>query len=346
MNKTLIALAVLAGFAGAAAAQSSVTLSGSIDAGVRRANSDTAMAGAASSRNNITFSGVEDLGNGNSAFFTLNHRFSINGTQNGANNTTLANASGDTAAQFYRNAFVGLKNNNIGDVRLGRVLFPLQEINGGFEPWNGGDTVAAVHTDGRVQSAVTSTLRANSTIYVRSANFGGFVGHAAVGAADGGGTQTNSVKPQGFGGVFTFGPATVAAAYDRNGKDIDTVGLYAKYNAGFATFYGQYEKNSDLNGAAAGTPTDKRVSLSAAVPYGAFTGKVGYLNMNNSSLTGSAKKVGVGLDYALSKRTTIYSDAAKVGGSAAEVATVAGGVAANDAASRKYRFDIGVQHKF
>lgn len=343
MNKTLIALAVLAGFAGAAAAQSSVTLSGSIDAGVRRANSDTSMGGAASSRNNITFAGVEDLGNGNSAFFVLNHRFAINGTQNGANTTTAGAASADSAAQFYRNAFVGLKNNNIGDVRLGRVLFPLQEINGGFEPWNGGDTVGNVHTDGRAANAATSTLRANSTIYLRSANFGGFVGHAAVGAADGGGTQTNTVKPQGFGGVFTYGPATVAVAYDRNGKDIETLGAYAKYNAGFATVFAQYETNDDVNGSVAGSPTDKRVSLSAAIPYGAFTGKIGYREMSRSDLAGKAKKVGLGLDYALSKRTTVYTDFSKSGGGDAELANASGTTAVK---ARKEQFDIGVQHKF
>lgn len=339
MNKTLIALAVLAGFAGAAAAQSSVTLSGNVDAGIRRANSDTSMTGAGSSRNNITFSGVEDLGNGNSAFFTLNHRFNLqSGVQNGQNGVAASvttGATADTAASFYRNAFVGLKNTKIGDIRLGRMLMPNQEINGNYDAF-GTNTVGSVHIDGRSLNVATASLRSNSTVYVRTANFGGFVGHAAVAAQDGAGTQVgNKVKPQGFGAEFAFGPASVAATYDRNGNDLDTVGLYAKYNAGFAVLFAQYEKNDDITIATTDKPTDTRVSVSAQVPYGAFTFKAGYREMDISNVAGKAKKAGVGLEYALSKRTMIYSDFSKAGG--AEVTS---------ATARKEQFDIGVSHKF
>jgi len=352
MKKSLIALAVLSAFAGVASAQSSVTLSGSLDAGLNRTAGVTKMAGAGSSRNAVTFSGVEDLGNGNSAFFTLNHRFNIqSGTQNGANTTTAGNSSADAGQQFYRNAFVGLKNNDIGDIRLGRILMPDQEINGGFEAWNGGDGAAAVHSDGRGANPAQAELRANQAIYVRSASLGGLVLHAASARRLGDTNQTNAVAPRGLGAVYTFGPATVALATDRNNNDVSTVGAYAKYDFGAAIVFAQYERG-DVS--ATSTAKDKRITLSARIPVGDFTYKVGVRSMNRSDFVGSAKKVGVGLEYNLSKRTQLYTSIGKTSGddfevnnnSAATIGTpaVANAVVATN--NRKATADIGIWHKF
>ncbi|MGY0196342.1 porin [Leptothrix sp. BB-4] len=346
MKKSLIALAVLSAFAGVASAQSSVTLSGSLDAGLNRTAGVTGLKGAGSSRNALTFSGVEDLGNGNSAFFTLNHRFNIqSGTQNGANTTTVGNASDDVnGQQFYRNAFLGLKNNDIGDVRLGRILMPDQEINGGFEAWSGGDGAAAVHADGRGANPAQANLRSNQAIYVRSASLGGLVIHAAQARRLGDTNQTNTVAPRGFGAVYTFGPAAVGAATDRNDNDKKTTGLYAKYDLGAALLFTQYER-SDTN--AAGTK-DKRLTFSARIPVGDVTYKVGYriMNRDDAAATGSAKKVGVGLEYNLSKRTQFYTSIGKTSGSDIEVTNKLTATAAEGTAARKPTADIGIWHKF
>lgn len=340
MNKSLIALAVLAGFAGVASAQSTVTLSGSIDAGLARANGVTTMGGAGSSRNNLTFSGTEDLGGGNSAFFLLNHRFAVqNGTQNGQNSVVGATTTGttqtqDAAAQFYRNIWVGLKNNAVGDLRLGRILFPVQELNGNYDAF-GTDTVGSTHTGG-----LKANLRTNSSGYLRSASFGGLQVHAALGRKDGGGTQggvqtagvlSNTVAPAGAAGVFATGPVSVALAWDRSGADLKTTALYGSYDLGVAKLMAQYEKTDvNLTGG-----DDKRFSVSATIPVlGLSKVKVGYLNIDNSTVAGKQSKLGVGFDYGLSKRTTIYTDVAKVTGDEATVA------------AKKTRFDIGVNHKF
>jgi len=369
MKKSLIALAVLSAFAGVASAQSSVTLSGGLDAGLRnaglainnQASSVTTLTGAASSRNNVTFSGVEDLSNGNSAFFTLNHRFNLqSGTQNGQNSSATAVANtGDGGAQLWRNAFVGLKNNDIGDVRLGRMLMPLQELNGNFEAWYGGDTVASVHTDGRANNVATSGLRTNETIYLRSANFGGVVIHAAHAQRTGGSTQNDAgfvvggttaadkVAPQGLGATFTFGPAMLGLATDRNGNNKKSVGLYGKYNAGVAIVYAQYERSdTSLTPLDTNTDKDKRFSISADIPVGDFTIKAGYRNMNRGDLTGSAKKLGLGMEYALSKRTKLYSNIGKTSGSDAETQNSATATALQGDVNRKAQFDVGVWHKF
>jgi predicted porin len=317
------------------------------------------MGGAGSSRNALTFSGNEDLGNGNSAFFTLNHRFSIqNGTQNGQNNTTAGRASADTAAQFYRNAFVGLKNNSVGDVRFGRILFPNQDMNGGYEAWAGGDGAGNVHSDGRGGNPAQAGLRNNEAIYLRSASFGGLVVEAAHGRKTGGTTQiqgnpapantsTNTVSPTGFGVSFAFGPGKLGVSTDKNNNDKKTTGVYGKYNFGFAELFAQYEK-SDTNATNTGSNAqkDKRVTISTRVPVGDFTIKAGYRVMNRGDLAGSAKKVGVGLEYNLSKRTQIYTSIGKTTGSDTEVRNDAAATLAQGDTARKPVADIGVWHRF
>lgn len=357
MNKSMIALAVLAGFAGVASAQSSVTLSGSIDAGLRRQDNVTSMTGAGSSRNNLTFAGTEDLGGGNSAFFALNHRFNVqNGTENGQNSaaaTTTATSTAtttqtvDAAAQFYRQLWVGLKNNAVGDLRLGRMLFPVQELNGNYDVF-GIDTVGSTHTGG-----LKANLRTNSAGYLRSASFGGLQVHAALGRKDGGGTATapqqggvqtpnatvglpfvvsNTVAPAGAAAVFATGPVSVALAWDRSGADLKTTALYGSYDLGVAKLFAQYEK-TDVNLVGG---DDKRFSVSAGIPVGALSKvKVGYLRIDDSTKVGKQSKLGAGFDFGLSKRTTVYTDMAKLSGEEG-LTTV----------NKKTRFDIGINHKF
>ncbi|MCK7499946.1 MAG: porin [Comamonadaceae bacterium] len=80
MKKSLLALAALTAFAGAASAQSSVTLFGVVDLSARAPNTTTARPatrnwlndGNASSR--LGFRGVEDLGGGLKAGFWLEGR--------------------------------------------------------------------------------------------------------------------------------------------------------------------------------------------------------------------------------------------------------------------------------
>ena len=75
MKKSLLALVVLGAFAGAASAQSSVTIFGKIDQalGKRVGQKDRQVIDTAGSR--IAFRGYEDLGGGLGALFAIEHRF-------------------------------------------------------------------------------------------------------------------------------------------------------------------------------------------------------------------------------------------------------------------------------
>ncbi len=343
MKKSLLALAVLSAFAGAASAQSSVTLSGRVDAGVVRENGGWTLRGSQSGYNALTFSGREDLGGGMNAFFNLNHRFNIN---DGVSNSS--------AGAFYRQLWVGL-GGGFGDVRLGRMLMPLQDMNGGFDAFDTG-YVASTHTGG-----IMATVRATNAIYYRSPSLGGFFAHAAIAAgenqirgeccnypngtiagntpANGGlgiPATINSERPIGFGTGYYAGPVRVGLAYDKNALDLKTVGLYGSFNAGFATFMAQFERGD--------TTLDEKVkrwSLSAKVPLGAVTLKAGYTRWSDEE----TKKFGLGLQYDLSKRTNLYTNVGKFSGDGAQFFTAGGTQVANPDGT-KTRFDVGVTHAF
>lgn len=351
MKKTLIALAVLGAFASAASAQSTVTLSGMLDAGIRHQGTATGydwnMGGAGSAFNNFTLSGKEDLGGGMNAFFTMNHRFRIqNGTINSADN-----AAG--VPTFYRNIFVGL-GGAFGDVRLGRILMPLQEWNGAYDPWYGGYTVASTHTGG-----LAATVRANQAIYYRSPSMGGLTVHAAIAAganqlqaetANDYGSRAPAPaaltqRPEGFAVTYAAGPLKVTAAYDKNYAAEKTTGLYGQYNFGVAILNMQYESgDGTFNGnLSTGAEKVKAFSISADIPFGAFLGKVGYLRYDSDRALKDAHKFGVGGEYAFSKRTLIYADVAKSGG---DRISLSGLGAAAYAGGDKSVFDLGLRHKF
>lgn len=129
----------------------------------------------------------------------------------------------------------------------------------------------------------------------------------------------------GLGVRYDAGPLSAAIAYDKNTANHSTLGLYGKYNMGVATIFGQYEK-----GDTSATVEVDRWSVSAAMPFGAAVAKIGYTNWSDEN----TKKLGLGLDYNLSKRTTLYTDIGKLSGSGASTA------------AKKAQFDVGIWHRF
>jgi predicted porin len=341
MKKSMLALAVLGAFASAASAQSSVTLSGAIDVGVIRQNGAYNMGNMGSSRTSFTLSGSEDLGGGMRAFFAMNHRFNANtGAQRDANS-------------FWRQNWVGLSG-DFGRLRLGKMLPPLQELNGNFDVCDGNGVnaeVCSAHTGGLYSGTSRYGSRYANTIYYNSPSLGGLTVHASISAADNNSelgapastalAANGSERPLGLAADYSAGPLRVAVAYDRNADDKKTKGVYGSFNAGFATFMAQWE-NGDLYTSTTKTKKDaSRWSVGAKVPMGAATIKAGYTKWSDEDV----KKFGLGVDYSLSKRTLVYVETGKFSGNGYADA-VGGNGSALSADNRKARFAVGVFHKF
>jgi predicted porin len=382
MKRSLLALAVLSAFAGAASAQSSVTLSGSVDAGIKRvgvvpagtnkAVTDWQVGGSQSGYNNVTLSGIEDLGGGSRAFFSLNHRFNIgNGADNGFTNgggvgtTTSTGSTTVVAEPFWRMAWVGL-GGGFGDVRIGRIQMPLQDMNGGFDPFGTG-TVGSTHTGG-----VAATVRANNAVYYKSPSLGGLSVHLAAAAGDGQLNNTeigsgSSANPRGYFGRlakipgerpiglnvrYAAGPVNVGVAYDKNAADMKTVGVYGSFDFGAAKLMAQVEKGDNYTSAAstAAAPNEKikTFSIGLTAPLGPVLLRTGFLKIKSDLVKRDASKFGFGGDYSLSKRTNLYTTVGKWSGDRFLTYPVTAPVtgAAYAQAIKKAQFDFGVTHRF
>src|SRR4051812_29081630 len=135
MKKSLMALAMLGAFAGAAHAQSSVIIYGTVDAGLIKRSAQTLAIGKRAN-NTLGFKGTEDLGGGLKALFQAEIRYE-------PDTGTIESV---TRPLFQGQSRVGLQG-DFGMVRLGRGLTAFQETSTQFEPWHGLPNQAGYQTD-------------------------------------------------------------------------------------------------------------------------------------------------------------------------------------------------------
>lgn len=300
MKKTLLAAALLAGFAGAASAQSSVTLYGILDGGLRYqsvslANGDgvTNFGGAYGTQNGnrLGFKGVEDMGNGNRAIFQLENGFDLgNGTMQ------------QGGRLFGRQSWMGVENNAWGQVRIGRMLnlatewvvYGVDPFGGGFGQMNMGNAFT-----------VGNTLRMDNTVLYKTPTMSGFqagLGYSfATGLSSNGGTTgynfaTNSNSRQlTLGAKYANGPFYAAASYDKayaadntaqNGNSVNSWNLSGSYDlkaVKLAVGYGQTRDGFWAGSGAGGTGASLATSPGGNTSALVFASGVGY----NSYLVGA-----------------------------------------------------------
>jgi general bacterial porin, GBP family len=339
MKKTLILAGVLGAFAMSAHAQSSVTLYGSLDAGIVYANnagghSMWAQGSGAMSNNYFGLKGAEDLGGGLKAIFTLESGFNLN---NGGYK------NGDSG--FNRQAFVGLQSDQYGTLTLGRqydsmnqYLAPLSEAGAGF-----GNNLAGhpFDNDNFAQSfSIKNAVKYSSANY-SGLQFGGLYGFSNQ--ADG---FANS-RAWSAGASYTNGPLNVAAGYlqlnnsgtvggntsgaasaDQNisARQQRTFGAGANYTYGPAQvgFVWSHSQIDGLQSLSSGGATLAGVSglnlhmdnfeLNGAYHLTPALALVGSYTFTDGTVTGTGNgdqspkwhTVMVGTDYSLSKRTDVY----------------------------------------
>jgi len=235
MKKTLLAAALLAGFAGAASAQSSVTLYGVLDGGVRYQNfnlsagpfsradistSSIAVVTGTQSTSRFGVRGVEDLGSGNQAVFNLEAQVNVN------------DGSANAYSTWSRTSIVGLRNDAWGQVDIGRQLnlafkFAALPIDSAF-----GVNAPIINISGVM--GVTAVRQSNMLMY-QSPSFSGFkfgaqysfntglttgkqalTGASSNDAATGSSFDTgNNMRNISGAASYTNGGIYVSAVYDR-----------------------------------------------------------------------------------------------------------------------------------
>src|SRR3954466_1605001 len=173
MKKSLIALAVLAA-AGAASAQSSVTLFGIVDAtlayGKGHVSNKTQLTNSGYNSSRLGFRGTEDLGGGMSASFWLEAGLNNDNGSGAATNTnnTSTGSTGGGGLTFNRRSTVSL-GGNWGELRLGRDYTPAFWNLTVFDPFG----TNGVGTN-QMLNGVSSGVNPFTGTAAASANPGGF----------------------------------------------------------------------------------------------------------------------------------------------------------------------------
>jgi predicted porin len=332
MKKSLLALAVLGAFAGAALAQSSVTVYGMVDVSAQKnlgTKDKTVADDVLGSR--IGFRGVEDLGGGLAATFGMENRFNP--------------GSGAANATFWQGYSKAGIQGAFGQIELGRdyaVNFLM--VQNQIDPF-GGATVAILRDIG-MRAGAAPTVRENSQLeYHFSANGFNF-GAQVAGSNEAGENAGTASRPYSLAANYAAGPLFVAAGLqkDANGnKDLD---IGARYNFGFATVVGGYSVDTigankvhvDTGAVVAAGTKQKGALIGAIVPMGSGNVKVGYAKAGN----GVASKFGLGYDYLLSKRTTLFVDYAHD----SKNSPLAAAKNAAYLKSETSAYDLGIKHTF
>ncbi|CAB3761614.1 porin [Burkholderia sp. MSh2] len=336
MKKSLLALVALGAFAGAAHAQSSVTLYGIIDEGLLFNNNADgkhlySMASGVMQGSRFGLRGTEDLGGGLKAIFTLENGFDVN-----------SGKLGQGGLMFGRQAYVGLSS-NYGTVTLGRQYDSVVDFVGPLEAGDQWGGYIAAHPGDldnfnnayRVNNAVKFTSQTyNGFSFGGLYSFGGQAGQFSknqvwsLGAGYNNGPLVlgvgylNARTPNQFGGMFNNGSASASVSspvygtYANNANTYQVIGAGGAYTFGAATVGATYS-NTKFKGFSAGPFVNQtatfnnaevnfKYQLTPALILGAA-----YDYTQGSKIDGnSAAKYhqgSLGVDYFLSKRTDVYA---------------------------------------
>jgi predicted porin len=361
MKKSLMAVALLGGFAGVAQAQTAVQIYGTVDAGVVKRTDNTLAIGKRAA-NTLGFKGTEDLGNGLKALFQIEMRYE-------PDTGTVENAG---RPLFQGQSRVGLQG-DFGMIRLGRGLTP-------FEPWHGLPSQAGFYTDISIAGFNSAPLdvntagtpnspnnnRISNAIFYNSPVVNGFQvnaswatkeatqGSPAINAGTAaspnfGGAQyasgaEGSANPFSVAATYNNGPAAAMLAYERNAVESKIWSIAGSFAVtpelkvmGTYSHHDQEHTNTQR-------PTIKGAEIGATYAMGpgkilaGFGIKQQEENVRQHDLF--TRQFSLGYEYNLSKRTYLYVDASRKKNIFNQAS---GNLAATPTVNH---YDVGVNHSF
>jgi predicted porin len=318
MKKSLIALAALTAFAGAASAQSSVVIGGYIDLGVGKPTGTAdkqVLDGGGTDGSRLNFNAIEDLGGGLRAQAGFEHR--------------LRPDTGASAPNFWNGySFIGLQG-GFGRIRVGRdytTAFSFAQNQ--VDPF-AGDTVAVLRQNS-LQIGAAKVRFANGIRYDSPAmgglTFAFDISEKGLSQNNGAPADaTNVNKPWSASVAYAAGPMYLALSHENpGGKNDKLTNVAARYTMGGLTL-----RAGAANGTNNANAKVKGYLLGANYAMGAGNFKVGYAT-NKIGTVDQAKRFAVGYQYNMSKRTFLYTDF----------------VSDSKLKTQKTGYDFGVRHQF
>jgi predicted porin len=337
MKKSLFAIAAVTAFAGAAQAQSSVTVYGIIDMGIAGGNSRTSQSSgvtnstglgvqqAAQSTSRLGFRGTEDLGGGTSAFFTFETGLT-------PNNQPTTNADQNLLSTFNnRQAFVGLAQKGIGRLALGTqqtiVHNVVSRTTAGQQNNIVGDVIYSIGGGTSGSMAALSgaygmangqsyAVRVNNAITFATENLSGFQGNLMFVAsgndtnqtgANAGGNVTNS--GYGAGLNYTFQKLFLTANYQSFTNDTQAITpgvVNTTVPGSFQIFSSGQSARNGIN------VDDNTMYLAGSYDFGILHAFAGYINRkvtanNNSQYFQRYTAQQIGVRSNLTKTVNVFA---------------------------------------
>lgn len=340
--KRILTLAGGAALCAAASAQSSLTLYGVVDLGVRYVkNGDASVKSLSSNGNNTSrlgLRGVEDLGDGLRAGFQLESGLSPD-----------TGATSDSTRFWNRRATVSLLG-PWGELRLGRDYTPTYLGFEDYDVWSDIGITSVAKFDSSFGTARDTAVRSDNQVAYFSPLVGGFYGRLAVAPGEGGAGKKYVAERVGY----AAGPLDVSLSHGVTrvapvtGDDrFETFDLGASYDFGPVKVSSYFSQSKFASQKVANT------YIGGQLPLGLGLVRVSYLNSNLSGTTPAgvsidgddAHQVALGYLYNLSKRTAVYGNVARVtnkGASAIAVDRNPTLIAGKDSTG----FDLGLRHSF
>lgn len=368
----VIVVAGLAMACASAMAQSSVTLSGTVDVGVRQVRNgslgsvDSEVSGS-NSTSKLVINGNEDLGGGLSAGFFLDGTILAD--------TGVVGSSAPPGPFWDRRSTVSLADDWLGELRLGRDWVPTHLVWSGFDPFstlgvasaNSFRSFSASQALGQAfgtapeSQAANPTLRvSNAAEYFLPAGLGGVYGSLIVTAGENGTTANGFTNGNGFRLGWAGGGFNVAAAQYTTRNASSTGNQDFKDQAyGVSYDFGPIKVDLAQRRWIIGPYRTVNSQLGAVIPAGPGVVKLTYVRADQTGVNAAqnandANLIGAGYVYNLSKRTAVYGNVARITNRGAAVFAIPGGPAVSaNATSTNYfggqkstAFEVGIRHNF
>jgi len=368
--KQLICSAGLAMGCACAAAQSTVTLGGTVDLAVRQVHngslgSITSEASGSNSTSKLIVRATEDLGGGLSAGFYLDGTILAD--------TGVAGASAPAQQFWDRRSTLSLAHARYGELRLGRDWVPTHLVWTGFDPFttlgiasaNTFRSFTASRALGQAFGTAPESQAANPTLRVSNAaeywlpaGLGGIYGNLIVTLGENGTTASGFTKGDGFRLGWSQGAVNIAVAQFTT-RNTATNQRFRDQVAGASYDFGVVKIDVAQRRWTFGPDRTVNTQAGAVIPAGNGLIKLTWLRANQTGATAAqsandATLWGAGYVYLLSKRTAVYAHAARVSNDGTATFVIPGGpaVSANPAAStffggqKSTGYEIGVRHDF
>ncbi|KQV61080.1 hypothetical protein ASC95_06645 [Pelomonas sp. Root1217] len=316
MKKATLAVAALAACTSSAWAQSSVTLYGIVDAAARyTTNVNPGVApkqlipgGMSQSRLGVNV--IEDMGGGLKALANMEHRLS-------------SDTGAVAAADFWRQAWVGLQSNELGQIRLGRqynILFDLYTSS--FASFRYSPYIEAYKPEIGMSMAARQD---NMVKYL--AQFGSFYAEVQVSAGEAQSGAAAALPNKTIGGLVRYNDGKFGAggaylqATEQTGKKIKAMVLGASYTQGPLYVHASWGENKFENpftllnqtsaGAFAASAAPGSPANIALTTRGAYTSGILGANVFNTDSADIKKRTMImfGATYQLTPQLNIGANA-------------------------------------